>query len=195
MDPDGNYWVYALQDIPAGTPLTVSYTNGDNTNPSHLLARYGFLDESSPATFCKYTIPNDNSVSSELLELGYDPRRMLFYKDSGDVSEEVWDVLLYHKVLGDNDDWQTQQAFYQAHISGDTATKQAIHNQYYGQTVQALLQHVEDFLFLLDRLAEKAVGRDLSVHPRLPLVQRHNKYVRDIFMKVRSNLLQQEQQR
>ena len=162
----------------------MSYTNGDNTNPSYLLARYGFLDESSPATFCKLIIEHP---SQELLDIGYDPSRLLFYTRTGDVIPEVWDVLLYHTVL--QEDWNMQQSFYQAHVSGDTITKQQIHAQYQEQTAAALLKHVEDTLFVLDRLAEKAVGRDLAVHPRLPLIQRHNKYVRDTFMKVRSRIM------
>eukprot|EP00957_Ditylum_brightwellii_P056411 4276033-Ditylum_brightwellii.AAC.1 len=75
-DDNGNCFAYSNYDITAGQPLRICY--GDPTNPSNLLARYGFLDESSPATFCKYVIPNP---SQEVLELGYDPSRMLFYND------------------------------------------------------------------------------------------------------------------
>lgn len=50
-DEMGNCYAQTTKDVPAGSPLRISY--GDPTNPSFLLARYGFLDESSPATFCK----------------------------------------------------------------------------------------------------------------------------------------------
>ena len=50
-DEAGNCYVQATKDVPANSPLRMSY--GDATNPSFLLARYGFLDETSPATFCK----------------------------------------------------------------------------------------------------------------------------------------------
>eukprot|EP00984_Skeletonema_dohrnii_P018788 scaffold8859_cov116-Skeletonema_dohrnii-CCMP3373.AAC.6 len=50
-DENGNCMVYATTDVYAGSPLRVSY--GDPTNPTPLFASYGFLDETSPATFCK----------------------------------------------------------------------------------------------------------------------------------------------
>lgn len=88
-DEEGNYYAQTTYDVPAGTPLRISY--GDPTNPSFLFARYGFLDESSPATFCKIFPPH---VNAEMETLGYAQNRMLFYKDTGDVSKEVssgWD--------------------------------------------------------------------------------------------------------
>jgi hypothetical protein len=156
----------------------------DPTNPSYLFARYGFLDESSPATFCKIMISNP---SQQLLDMGYDPSRMLFYKDTGDVSQEVWDVLLY-QILGDLDPSQ-QQTLYRAHTSGDFETKQELHNQYYQHTSGALLQHIDTFVHQLDALSQKVMGRDPSVHPRLPLIRRHNEFVKDSFLTVRSRLL------
>jgi SET domain len=182
FDNNGNCYALATQDIPAGSSLRLSY--GDPTNPSYLFARYGFLDESSPATFCKIMISNP---SHELLDMGYDPSRMLFYKDTGDVSQEVWDVLLY-QILGDLDPAQ-QQALYRAHISGDYDTEQAIQNQYYPQTSSALLRHIDMFVNQLDALSQKTIGRDTDVHPRLPLIRRHNEFVKDTFMTVRSRLM------
>jgi hypothetical protein len=83
-DENGNCVAYTTKDVEAGSPLHMSY--GDPTNPSLLFALYGFLDETSPATFCKITSIQPNE---ELLNLGYDFSRMLFYKDTGDISEEV----------------------------------------------------------------------------------------------------------
>jgi hypothetical protein len=180
-DEEGNCYALATQDIIARSSLRISY--GDPTNPSYLFARYGFLDEDSPATFCKIMISNP---SRELLDMGYDPSRMLFFKDTGDVSQEVWDVLLY-QILGDLDPSQ-QQALYQAHMSGDYDTKQAIHNQYYPQTSTALLNHIDGFVNQLDALSQKTVGRDPAVHPRLPLIRMHNDFVRQSFLTVRSRL-------
>merc|ERR1712232_1091290 len=88
-DENENCYVYATRDVPAGSPLRLLY--GDPTNPSHLLARYGFLDQSSSATFCKIMI---SRPSQQMKDMGYDHSRMLFYKDTGGVSQEVWDVLL-----------------------------------------------------------------------------------------------------
>lgn len=184
-DNDGNCAVVTTLDVPSGSPLRVSY--GDPTNPSHLFARYGFLDETSPATFCKIML----KPTPDLVDMGYDHSRMLFYKDTGDVSEEVWDVLLYHTILGhQSGGGDDKQAFYQAHMNGDYSTKQSIHETYFSETLYALQSHVDTFLGELEELTEKTNGRDLNTHPRLPLLMRHNTFVRDTFLKVRSRLLE-----
>ena len=169
------------KDVPANSPLRMSY--GDPTNPSFLLARYGFLDESSPATFCKI-LPSH--VSEEMKNLGYAHDRLLFYKDTGDVSEEVWDILLY-MALGETDT-TVQQKFYQAHMQGDYATKQSIHEIYTPLTMTKLAEHIDKFLNELDSLEQKGqYGGKVAAddHPRLPLVLRHNQFVRETFLAVR----------
>jgi hypothetical protein len=183
-DDEGNVYVYTTQDVAAGSPLRISY--GDPTNPSHLLARYGFLDESSPATFCKILILRP---TQQQIDMGYDHSRMLFYKDTGEVSEEVWDVLLYNN-LGESGDIDTQQALYQAHMTGDVSTKQQIHEYYFGETVASLQQHITTFLQDLEQLQQKGVGKDVRDHPRLPLIQRHNEFVQQTFLTVQAKLLE-----
>lgn len=187
-DEQGNCVVYTTRDVPAGSPLRMSYS--DPTNPSFLFARYGFLDETSPSTFCKIII---DKPSQQLVDMGYDHSKMLFYKDTGEVSSQVWDVLLY-QILGSIDPTQQQQ-FYQAHMTGDLTTKQSFHQHYYQQTHAALLNHVDTFLYQLDKLSTKAykrmMGKKSSKHPRLPLILRHNNFVKETFLKVRSNLMSQ----
>ena len=56
--------VYAKRDIIAGEPLTISL--GTGTNPSPLFATYGFLDESSPGTFCKLMDLQDDMADMKL---------------------------------------------------------------------------------------------------------------------------------
>jgi len=178
-DEEGNCHVQTTRDVPAGSPLRMSY--GDPTNPSFLFARYGFLDESSPATFCKYVPPH---VNNELKDMGYADNRMLFFKDTGDASEEVWDVLL-HQILGSTN-IAKKRALYKAHMDGDYDTKQALHEQFYQDTSMKLLEHIDDFIQQLDELSEKSVGRDVREHPRLPLILRHNEFVRNTFLTVRA---------
>ena len=178
-DEEGNCHVQTTSDVPAGSPLRMSY--GDSTNPSFLLARYGFLDESSPATFCKYIPPH---VNDELKEMGYAHNRMLFYKDTGDVSEEVWDVLL-HQILSASN-ISKKRALHKAHIDEDYETKQALHEQFYPDTSAKLLDHIDTFINQLDELSAKSAGRDVYEHPRLPLILRHNEFVRNTFLTVRA---------
>mmetsp|Transcript_14994 Transcript_14994/g.31025 ORF Transcript_14994/g.31025 Transcript_14994/m.31025 type:complete len:142 (+) Transcript_14994:236-661(+) len=122
----------------------------------------------------------------ELRTIGLDFSRMLFFKDTGDISAEVWDVLLYSKVLANN--LETKQAFYDAHVNGDGDTKSAIHEQYMDQTSAALKDHVDIFLEQLDVLSAKSDGKDWNDHPRLPLILRHNEFVKTTFENVKIRL-------
>jgi len=177
-DDEGNCYVYSTRDVMAGEPLVFPY--GDSSNPSNLMARYGFLDESSPGTFCKYVIENP---TFEMFNLGY-PNSMLFYND-GSISNEVWDVLLYELLKSSEE----QQTFYHAHMTGDEATKSTYHEQYFPQTLAVLQKHVEFLVSELDeayiRMEDQSFissvdSDDEGGHPRLPLISRHNNYVRGI---------------
>jgi len=181
FDGEGNCAAMTTRDVPAGSPLRLSY--GDPTNPSVLFARYGFLDETSPATFCK--MMNIKSTP-EVVDIGYDFSKMLFYKDTGEISQEVWDVVLYSKVLANKPDVRKQ--FYDAHMCGDGNTKQAIHQNFFLQTSTEVKNHVDTFLKQLDELSSKAVGQDTNEHPRLPLIMKHNEFVRNTFVNVKNNL-------
>eukprot|EP00529_Nitzschia_sp_RCC80_P025568 CAMPEP_0113446006 /NCGR_PEP_ID=MMETSP0014_2-20120614/3480_1 /TAXON_ID=2857 /ORGANISM="Nitzschia sp." /LENGTH=531 /DNA_ID=CAMNT_0000337077 /DNA_START=41 /DNA_END=1636 /DNA_ORIENTATION=+ /assembly_acc=CAM_ASM_000159 len=186
-DEDENAYGYTTRSLPPNTPLRLQY--GDPTNPSHLLARYGFLDKESPATFCKIMI---SKPTMEQINMGYDHSKMLFYRDTGDVSPEVYDVLLYQLLGNELQDFNTQRAFYEAHMTGDYQTKQSIQDAYWGQTQQALLEHVDTFLQDLEKLGQKGFGRSIEEHPRLPLILSHNEFVKETFLNVRSNLMSQQ---
>jgi len=191
-DEEGNCNVYTTRDIQAGSPLRISY--GCPTNPSEFFATYGFLDETSPATFCKIM---NIQPTPELKTIGLDFSRMLFYKDTGDISSEVWDVVLYSKVL--MNDVETRRTFYEAHVNGDNETKNMIHQQFVAQTSNELKTHVDMFLTQLDMLSAKGDDKEWSDHPRLPLILRHNEFVKSTFESVKSRLdpmveeLQQQQ--
>ena len=178
-DEGGNCMVYATRDVPAGSPLRMSL--GDSTNPSPLFATYGFLDESSPATFCKVM-----HLQKEMEELGYTFSNLLFYKNTGDISMEVYDVILY-SILKKNDP-NLAQGFFQAIRNGDENTKQQYHQQYFQYTKQALQKHVDDTLRDLDRFSAKASSYDPATHPRVPVILKHNAFVKETFLRVKQNL-------
>ena len=82
-----------------------------------------------------------------------------------------------------------------AHRSGDYDTKLALHEKYYSATSAALLEHVDGFIADIDKLIAKAetigVNDPNSVyikfeHPRLPLIHKHNLFVRETFQNVRN---------
>lgn len=97
-DEEGSAVLYAMMDVPAGSPLRISYGDYYLTNPSATFAKYGFIDESAPSTFCKMM---DIIPSTELRNIGLSFSRMLFYKDTGEVSEvciRVWHHVLYVSI-------------------------------------------------------------------------------------------------
>lgn len=181
-DEEGNCSIYACKDVPPGSPLRLQY--GDPTNPSQIFARYGFVDESSEASFCKIMISRPDR---KLVDMGYAQNKMLFYKNTGDISQEVWDVLLYQVLTSDPN---VQEQFYQAHIQGDYQTKQAIHDHYFQQTSVALNNHVNTFLRDLGNLQKKGIGKDTQEHPRLTLIMQHNEFVKQTFLAVQAQLAQ-----
>ncbi|KAL3799132.1 hypothetical protein HJC23_002260 [Cyclotella cryptica] len=184
-DEYGNYYAYSQFDIPAGSPLRMTY--GHETRPSFLLARYGFLDEEGQATHCKLIFEN---VDDDLVELGYSEERMLFYS-TGEVSEEVWDVLLY-RFLDQTNNVMEKQTLMNAFRNEDYDTKNMLHETYYPYTSAMLMEHIDNFLVELDKLQKKAetIGKvEVYVkneHPRLPLIMRHNEFIKDAFLKVKS---------
>jgi len=179
-DEQGNAYAVSTTDIPPGKPIHMSY--GDPTNPSKLFATYGFLDESSPATFCKIM---NITPTPELRDIGLDFSRMLFFKETGEISQEVWDVILYDFLKGDK---QAQQGFYQAHMGGDFQTKQQYHQHYLYDTSTILKKHVDDFIATLDTLGQKTAGKDMNEHPRIPVILQHNEFVRQTFLTVKNSL-------
>jgi hypothetical protein len=178
LDEQGNCMAYTTRDVPAGSALHTSY--GDPTNPTPLFARYGFLDESSPATFCKLL-----HMEREMRALGYDFSNLLFYKDTGDISPEVYDVVLYSILKSDP---INQEGFYEACMRGDVGTKNQYHEQYLPYTLQELRRHVDDTLRDLDRLSTLAASKDPRTHPRAPVILKHNQFVRETFSRVKANL-------
>lgn len=178
-DGEGNCMVNALDNIQAGSPLTV--TLGDPTNPSPMFATYGFLDDDCPAIFCKAMEHQD-----EMEELGFGYKDLLIGTDNGDIAPQVWDLFLY-KLLANNQDPNTP-AFFEACSSGNEAAKQEYHSQYFQYTLQALQEHVNYILGTIDELTYKAQSYDLNRHPRVPVIVAHNNLVRRTFEKVQAQL-------
>ena len=178
-DGNGDCYATATVDIPAGSEMRVSY--GDPTDPTPLFAKYGFLDESSPGTFCKLM-----KMKSEMEALGYTYANLLFYRNTGEISPGAFDVVLYHVLL--KEDENAANGFYSAVISGDENTKSQYHNEYWNLTKQSMQNHVDDMLRDLDNWSAKAQSYDVNTHPRVPLIMQHNSFVRETFQRVKQNL-------
>jgi len=170
--------VYTTRDVQPGEALTVSL--GDASNPSPLFATFGFLDESSPGTFCKLM---DLQEDMKDMKLGF--KDLLFYKN-GEISPQVYDVVLYSILK--NDPNSELPAFYDACMSGNEETKNAFHGHYFPYTLDFLKNHVDRTLMDLDRLSAQAQSYDPNTHPRVPLILQHNAFVKQTFQAVKYNL-------
>jgi len=78
--------------------------------------------------------------------------------------------------------------FYGAVMSGDENAKAQYHDQYWQYTKQELQKHVDGTLRDLERWSAKAQSYDLNTHPRVPLILQHNEFVKETFLRVKTNL-------
>lgn len=179
MDPQGNFIVNAVENIRAGSPLTISL--GDPTNPTPLFAKYGFLMQDCPTIFCKAI-----HLEDQIKELGYEFQELLFQTETGEIAPKVWDIFLY-KILQDNDR-NAAQTFYQACRSNNEEQKQQMHGQYFQYTLQALKDHVDGLLRDVDTLTNKAQNYNVRTHPRVPVIVAHNNLVKETFWNVQRQL-------
>ena len=97
---------------------------------------------------------------------------------------------------------EDQQAFYHAHMTGDEATNQNYHQEYFPETLMVLQNHVDYLVNELDeayiRMEDHSVlasmdegdveDKNSNSHPRLPLISRHNNTVRGILELVKRYL-------
>jgi len=172
VDPQGNFNVAAIYDIPPGAPLTISL--GDPTNPTPIFAQYGFLPNDCATIFCKAM-----HLDPQIQELGYDFKDLLFQTESGEIAPKVWDIFLYD-ILQQNDQAASEQ-FYVACKTNDEGTKQGYHDQYFQYTLDALKQHVYGILQDVERLTAQANSYDIGTHPRVPVIVAHNTLVSQTF--------------
>jgi hypothetical protein len=167
-------------DVEAGSPLRLSY--GKSTNPAKFLTIFGFVDESQPTIFCQVLA---SKPSQRHVDIGYDTSKMVFRTNDGAIAQEVWDVMLFSML---DQVPQVQEAFYQAHMKGNFATKTAIHRHFFLETSTLLKNHVDRTLKELQALLDKIDEQEISKHERLPMIRRHNKFVQQTFSKVKANL-------
>ena len=75
-------------------------------------------------------------------------------------------------------------------MTGEEASKRMYHEKYFHQTHAVLQKHVHYLVNELDELSESSNWRkkDMDRHPRLPLLTKHNEYVRTILDLVQENL-------
>ena len=73
-------------------------------------------------------------------------------------------------------------------MSCDEELKQRYHDQYFTSTLEALQKHVSYLSTELEEMSEFRWRKDINRHPRLPLLLKHNEYVRGTFEAVQESL-------
>ena len=181
VDHQGDVYVSALYDIPAGSSLSISYD--DPTNPTPLFAKFGFLPSDCSTIFCKAI-----HLESQIKDLGYDFKDLLFDTNTGEISDKVWDVFLYE--LLQNNDQGSANEFWIACKTNDEDVKQQYHAYYFEYTLYALKEHVSGILGDVTYLTMNAQNYDVSLHRHIPNIIDHNNLVYDTFMMTASMLEQ-----
>ena len=119
------------------------------------------------------------------------PYHQLFGTETGEIGSRVWNLFLY-KLLKDNND-PNAQVLLNAVQNKDSKTSKALNQQYLQYTHQALTQHVDSTIPLIDEVTARANSYDVDTHPRVPVIVAHNNLVRDTFTKVQAQLYQMMQ--
>jgi len=179
FDGQGNCNVCALENIPAGSPLTISL--GNPSNPTPIFAKYGFLYNDCRTVFCKAL-----HLQPQIDELQYNYDDLLFQVDTGEIAPKVYDIFLL-KILQENDMNQAAQ-FYEACTLNNEEAKQNFHQQYMQYTIGALQEHVGSILYSVDVLTQRALGLDMNTHPRAPVIVAHNNLVKETFTRTQMSL-------
>jgi len=179
FDDQGNCNVYATENIPAGSPLTISL--GNPTNPTPIFAKYGFLYNDCRTVFCKAL-----DLQPQIEELGYNYDDLLFQVDTGEIAPKVYDIFLM-RILQQSD-MNLAAQFYEACTMNNEDAKQNFHQEYFQYTNQALQEHVGQILYDVDVLTQRAQSLDLNTHPRVPVIVAHNNLVRETFTKTQMSL-------
>ena len=172
-------------DVERDTELKLSY--GPGYDPSRFLIIFGFFDETVREVFCGVAFTDP---SEELVKLGATDRSAMIYRDDGAISNAVWDSTLYVTLSQKPEE---QAAFYEARINDDAEAFQALHRKYRLEIALSLKNHAEavlqtEYLVPTDQELSKI---DVKQHPRLPMILKHNRFMRKVFGNVKDRLEKQ----
>ena len=172
-------------DVERDTELKLSY--GPGYDPSRFLIIFGFFDDTVREVFCGVAFTDP---SAELVHLGAADRSAMIYRDDGAISNAVWDSTLYVTLAQKPDE---QKAFYEARINDDAETFQELHRKYRLEIALSLKNHADavlqtEYLVPTDQELSKI---NVKEHPRLPMILRHNRFMRKVFSNVKDRLEKQ----
>jgi len=186
-DDDRNCNIILKEDVKPGDPLYLSY--GFETNPYRFLVVFGFVDESQQTIYSQLLAAKP---TKRHVKMGYDVSKMTFNTTDGSFTEEVWDFVLFSLL---EQVPSIQEAYYQAHVSGNKEMKDSMRRKFYMETCIMLKKHVDKTLLEMEELIQKIDQYDAKEHELLPLIRRNNVFVAETFLKVKHNvddMIQQE---
>lgn len=170
------------RDVERDTELLLSY--GPGHDPSRFLIIFGFFDDAVTEIFCGVAFSNP---SPEMVDLGCADRAKMVYQKDGLIANAVWDSVLYATLAQKPAE---QKEFYDAHAKGDSASKLAMHEKYRLEVTAALRNHCDAVLSSEYRVPsdDEMTALDLSKHPRLSTIVRHNRAMRKFFESTKARL-------
>lgn len=185
-DEDRNLNIILKDDVKPGDSLSLSY--GFDTNPYRFMVVFGFVNEFQESIYSQLQAVKP---SKRHVEMGYEVSRMTFNTTDGSFTEEVWDFVLFCLLEQVPD---IQDAYYNAHVSGNQNMKDSIRRKFYMETCIMLKKHVDKTLIELNELIKKIDRYDMIEHELLPMIRRNNFLVAQTFSKVKHNVDQMIQQ-
>jgi hypothetical protein len=185
-DEDRNCNIILKNDVKSGDALSLSY--GFETNPYRFMVVFGFVDESQQTIYSELLSANP---TKRHVDMGYDVSKMTFNTTDGSFTEEVWDFVLYSLL---EQVPEVQEAYYEAHISGNQNAKDSLRQKFYLETCIMLKKHVDKTLVEMNALIRNIDQHDMSEHELLPMIRRNNVLVAQTFSKVKYNVDQMIQQ-
>eukprot|EP00536_Pseudo-nitzschia_multiseries_P004679 jgi/Psemu1/302744/fgenesh1_kg.79_\ len=179
-DEDRNCNIILKETVKPGDSLQLSY--GFPTNPYRFLVAFGFVDESIEAIYSQLL---SSKPTKRHVDMGYDVTKMTFNTTDGSFTEQVWDFVLYSLL---EQVPEIQEAYYDAHVSGNQDRKNSIRRKFYLETCIMLKKHVDKTLLEMTDLIKKIDQYDVNEHELLPLIRRNNVFVAETFSKVKYNV-------
>jgi len=179
-DEDRNCDIILKDNVKPGDALHLSY--GFPTNPYRFLVAFGFVDASMESIYSQLL---STKPSKRHVDMGYDVTKMTFNTTDGSFTEEVWDFVLYSLL---EQVPTIQEAYYEAHVSGNEDRKNSMRRQFYMETCIMLKKHVDKTLLEMEDLIKKIDQYDMDEHEHLPMIRRNNVFVAQTFAKVKYNV-------
>ncbi len=171
-------------DRPAGAYLSYGLSH----QPARFLINFGFCDTTAPlidAHVDRYLMRNGlPSILDEKVWPPFDPSHLVVSTQNGIVSEDVWIIFLL-KILRERDPSQIQkiQSVYDNENEGALG---ALFDELFRDWELVVALELRDhFKEVMDNIypAISFSKRELSVHPCLPMIERYNNFMRNVYLR------------